>query len=93
MRQAIDEVIAVGRAAGVTLPPEAAENTLAFLKTFPFGAVASMRLDLDAGRKLELEGLSGEVARLGKLLSVPTPFHQMAYDMLRPFRDGPARTA
>jgi 2-dehydropantoate 2-reductase len=93
VRQAIDEVIAVGRAAGVTLPPGAAENTLAFLKTFPFGAVASMRLDLDAGRKLELEGLSGEVARLGKLLSVPTPFHQMAYDMLRPFRDGPARTA
>jgi ketopantoate reductase len=52
-----------------------------------------MRVDLDAGRKLELEGLSGEVARLGRLLSVPTPFHQMAYDMLLPFRDGPAAAA
>jgi 2-dehydropantoate 2-reductase len=93
VKQAISEVIDVGRVAGVNIPAKAAETTLAYLKTFPFNAIASMRVDLDAGRKLELEGLSGEVARLGRLLSVPTPFHQMAYDMLLPFRDGPAAAA
>jgi len=93
VKQAISEVIDVGRAAGANIPAKAAETTLAYLKTFPFNAIASMRVDLDAGRKLELEGLSGEVARLGRLLSVPTPFHQMAYDMLLPFRDGPAAAA
>jgi 2-dehydropantoate 2-reductase len=50
-----------------------------------------MRLDLDAGRKLELDGLSGEVARLGQLHGIATPLHQMAFDMLKPFRDGPPK--
>jgi 2-dehydropantoate 2-reductase len=91
VRQSIDEVMAVGRAAGVTFPEGTADNTLAFLTSFPPHAVASMRLDLDAGRKLELDGLSGEVARLGKLYGIPTPLHQMSFDMLKPFRDGPPR--
>lgn len=91
VRQSIDEVMAVGRAVGVTFPDGTAENTLAFLASFPPEAVASMRLDLDAGRKLELEGLSGEVVRLGRLHGVPTPLHQIAFDMLKPFRDGAPR--
>ena len=89
VRQAISEVIDVGRAGGINIPEKAAETTLKYLKTFPFNAIASMRVDLDGGRKLELEGLSGEVVRRGRLLSMATPFHQMAYDMLLPFRDGP----
>jgi 2-dehydropantoate 2-reductase len=88
VKQSISEVIDVGRALGIDIPPLAAETTLSFLKTFPFDGVASMRLDLDAGQKLELDGLSGEVVRLGELSKVPTPFHRMAYDLLRPFRDG-----
>jgi 2-dehydropantoate 2-reductase len=91
VRQSIDEVMAVGRAVGVIFPDGTAENTLAFLASFPPEAVASMRLDLDAGRKLELDGLSGEVARLGQLHGIATPLHQMAFDMLKPFRDGPPK--
>lgn len=92
-RQSIDEVMAVGRAVGVTFPEGTAENTIAFLSSFPPHAVASMRLDLDAGRKLELDGLSGEVVRLGRLHGVDTPLHQMAYDMLKPFCNGPPQIA
>jgi 2-dehydropantoate 2-reductase len=93
VRQSIDEVMAVGRAAGVSFPDGTAENTLAYLKSFPPDGVASMRLDLDAGRKLELDGLSGEVVRLGRRHGVATPLHQMAFDMLTPFRNGPAKAA
>jgi 2-dehydropantoate 2-reductase len=93
VRKSIDEVMAVGRAVGVTFPDGTAENTLAFLMSFPPEAVASMRLDLDAGRKLELDGLSGEVARLGGLHGVATPLHDMAFDMLKPFRKGPPKIA
>jgi 2-dehydropantoate 2-reductase len=89
VRQSIEEVMAVGRAVGVTFPDNMAENLLAYLASFPPDGVASMRLDLDAGRKLELDGLSGEVTRLGRLHGVPTPLHDMALAMLTPFRDGP----
>jgi 2-dehydropantoate 2-reductase len=91
VRQSIDEVMAVGRAVGVKFPNDMADNLLAYLANFPPDGVASMRLDLDAGRKLELDGLSGEVTRLGRLHGVPTPLHDMAFAMLAPFRDGPVK--
>jgi 2-dehydropantoate 2-reductase len=91
VRQSIDEVMAVGRAVGITFAEGTGERTLAFLASFPPDAVASMRLDLDDGKKLELDGLSGEVVRLGKLHGIPTPLHQMAFDMLKPFLDGPPK--
>jgi 2-dehydropantoate 2-reductase len=89
VKQSIDEIISVGRAAGVSFPEGAAETALALLCNLPPASLASMRQDLDAGRRLELDGFSGEIARLGRHHGVPTPLHQMVFDMLRPFRDGP----
>lgn len=89
VRQSIAEVIAVGRAEGIEFPDHTAENTLKFLQSFPPTAVASMRLDLDAGKRLELEGISGELVRLAKTHGIPTPFHSLAYAMLKPFVGGP----
>jgi 2-dehydropantoate 2-reductase len=40
--------------------------------------------DLEAGRPLELEWLSGYVSREAARLGVPTPFHDMAYACLKP---------
>jgi 2-dehydropantoate 2-reductase len=91
VRQSIDEVMAVGRAVGVTFPDNMADSLLAYLASFPPDGVASMRLDLDAGSKLELDALSGEVIRLGRHHGVPTPLHDMAFAMLTPFRDGPLK--
>jgi 2-dehydropantoate 2-reductase len=70
-----------------------ADSLLAYLASFPPDGVASMRLDLDAGRKLELDALSGEVTRLGRHHGVPTPLHDMALAMLTPFRDGPLKVS
>ncbi len=89
VRQSIAEVIAVGQAEGIKFPDDMAENALKFLQSFPQTAVASMRLDLDAGKRLELEGISGELVRLAKAHSIPTPFHSLAYAMLKPFVNGP----
>ncbi len=87
-RRSIDEILAVARAEGVELPASAAADTLAILTGFPPEVVASMRQDLDSGRPLELEGASGAVVRLGGRHGVATPFHEMAYACLKPYRDG-----
>jgi len=42
-----------------------------------------MLLDLRAGRRLEIEHLSGTVVRLGNLLGIDVPFHSAAYGALK----------
>jgi 2-dehydropantoate 2-reductase len=86
--RSIREVMAVAAAEGVTLPAHAYDEAMAILQGFPAEVVASMRQDLDAGRRLELEGVSGLIRRLGRKHGVPTPLHDVAYACLKPYRDG-----
>jgi 2-dehydropantoate 2-reductase len=47
-----------------------------------------MQMDLEQGRRLELEWLSGAVARFGDELGVPTPTHHFIYAALKLEADG-----
>ena len=87
-KRSIAEIAAVGRAEGVRLAPDAEADALAILTNFPPDVVASMRHDLDAGRRLELEGISGTIVRLGTKHGIATPVHDVAYACLKPFVDG-----
>lgn len=82
------EITAIARAEGVDLASDAQSGALAFLQSLPPDVVASMRQDLDAGRRLELEGVSGTIVRLGRKHGIATPVHDVAYACLRPFVDG-----
>jgi 2-dehydropantoate 2-reductase len=87
-RQSIAEVVAVGRAKGVVLAPDLVEATLALNARYDPDAKNSMLLDLEAGKPLEHEWLSGEIVRLGRQIGIPTPFHEIAYALLKPFAAG-----
>ena len=82
---AFQEVIAVGRAKGVPLPPDTLDKIVAFIGHAPPAMKASMALDLDRGNRLELPWLSGKVVELGRQLGVPTPTHGMMYAVLKPY--------
>jgi 2-dehydropantoate 2-reductase len=43
-----------------------------------------MQNDLEAGRRFELESLSGAVVRLGREAGVATPIHSFVYAALKP---------
>jgi 2-dehydropantoate 2-reductase len=79
---AMQEVVAVGRAEGVALPEDFAQDRLAFCDGLPPGMNASMRNDLERGNRLEVEWLSGDVAARGERLGVPTPINRTVYDIL-----------
>ena len=87
-RRSIAEIAAVAAAGGVRLAADAPAAALAILTGFPPDVVASMRQDLDAGRRLELEAISGTIVRLGRKHGVATPVHEVAYACLKPFADG-----
>jgi 2-dehydropantoate 2-reductase len=76
------EVVAVGRAQGVRLPEDFAEKRLAFCDGLPSEMDSSMHADLDNGKRLEVDWLSGAVVELGKAVNVPAPMNRAARDIL-----------
>ncbi len=84
----VRETVAVGRAKGVALADDAEEGPLGFLRKLPPEMKSSMQLDLERGRRLELEWLNGEVVRLGRELGVPTPENAAVFEALKPYAMG-----
>jgi len=87
-KQGMREVIAVANAEGVGLSDDDVEKTLAFVMGMPATWKASLTVDLEQGRRLEVEWLSGAVCRLGQAAKIETPFHRFALGVLKPHAAG-----
>ena len=92
-RALVEEATAVARACGVALPPDEEEQRLELARKLPTEMRSSMLHDLEAGRRLELEWLTGAVVRLGAEHGVGTQVSAEVYEALAPFRGGAATTA
>jgi 2-dehydropantoate 2-reductase len=82
-RALIAETVAVGRAAGAALPPDAVETAVRAIQALPADMRTSMQLDYERRRRVELEGITGAVVRLGQRLGVATPSYDPIYAVLR----------
>ncbi len=76
------EVVAVGRAHGVNLPADYAEQRIPFFDGWPPDMTTSMHHDLQNGRPLEVQWLAGGVVDLGNKIGVPTPMNRAVRDIL-----------
>jgi 2-dehydropantoate 2-reductase len=85
LRALMAEVWRVGRAEGVALADDLVERQHGLLLSQAPGATASLRHDLLAGRRMELEALQGVVIRLGRRHGIPTPGMNAAYAILQPW--------
>jgi len=74
-RLAIGEVLAVGRARGVPIPPDGEDRIDQTLDRFPDTFFPSVIHDLNEGRRTEMNDLGGTISRLGREAGVPTPLH------------------
>jgi 2-dehydropantoate 2-reductase len=82
------EVVAVGRAQGVPIPEDFADDRMKFGDASPPTFKASMLHDLERGNRLELDWLAGKVVDFGREVGVPTPANQAVYAMLKLHRMG-----
>jgi len=82
------EVVAVGRAHGVALPEDFAEQRMEFADSVSKDMTASMHHDLERGNRLEVRWLSGGVVELGLAKGVPTPLNRAISDILLLHADG-----
>ncbi len=89
---AMREVAAVATAHGVSLGEEEIANNMALAKSFPPNNKTSMFQDLEAGRRLEIDYLSGAVVRLGREKGIETPIHRTAWVAIKPWINGPPTT-
>lgn len=76
------ETVAVGRALGVALPADYAQDRLRFADSVPADMTSSLHHDLERGNRLEVEWLSGGVVQLGRQAAVPTPANRAVWDIL-----------
>jgi len=91
LHEIMREVVRVGRAHGVALAEDFADQRLAFADTLPYDMTSSMAHDLDRGNRLELDWLSGGVVKLGKESGVPTPANEAVCAILAPYAEGQAK--
>ena len=78
----------MARARGVGLAENAADDIVKLIGTLPDTMKASMLMDLERGKRLELEWLSGAVCRLGRETGIDTPVHRVVLAALSPFAAG-----
>ena len=84
------EVVAVGRAHGVPLPEDYAEQRLEFADGVSAEMTSSMHHDLERGNRLEVRWLSGGVVELGRQVGVETPLNRAVADILSVHANGRA---
>ncbi len=80
---AMREGMAIAQARGVEIDQDLPEKTLAFVQTVDPNWKTSMCNDLEAGRPIEIETISGDLHNLGRELGVATPVHSLAFRALR----------
>jgi len=83
-----NEVVATGRASGISIPAEKAAARLARARSGPPMVMPSMAVDLVAGNRLELPWLGGRVRELGRTHGIPTPASDFIWTALKPFLHG-----
>ena len=87
MEQIVDEVLAVGRAAGVVLPGvddrESGMAAAMELATQMAGAFSSTAQDLNRGRLTEIDALNGYISRRGAELGIPVPVNHALFTLVK----------
>lgn len=83
MRQVVEEVLAVARAAGVRMPDtDLVDAAWRLAGTMP-EATSSTAQDIARGKRTEIDSLNGYVARRGAELKIATPVNQTLHALVK----------
>ncbi len=83
MCKAVEEGVAVARAAGVQLPDvDVVESTINLTRSVK-NATSSTAQDIARGKRTEIDSLNGYVVRRGNELGIPVPVNQTLYTLVK----------
>jgi 2-dehydropantoate 2-reductase len=89
-KDGLAETAALGRALGVALPDDIETIMWDRLSGLPDSLRASTAIDIEAGRALEVDWISGAVARLSQDHDLDAPVHRTLNAVLQLWKDGRA---
>lgn len=84
------EIEALARAEGVPVAADVVDRIPAYVGTIPGSMRASLLIDLQQGKRIEVEALQGSVVRRARRLGVPVPIVETLYAVLAPHAAGPS---
>ena len=85
---AMKEIEAVARASGVNLDVDVVDKTMKFIESLANNLQSSMHTDIELGRPLELDSMTGSIVRAGRQVGVPTPVNSLLYSILVAHKNG-----
>jgi len=83
------EMHALAKAEGVTLAADSIAQLEAYIGSLQPDTRSSLLIDLQQGKRIEVEGLLGFAVRLGEKHGVETPIIKALYSALKPWANGP----
>jgi 2-dehydropantoate 2-reductase len=86
--RAVAEAVTVAQAKGIPLADSLPDGVVSNFGDLPPQYKPSMLVDLEQGRRLELEAWNGALSRLGKEMEIPTPVNDFVYACLKPYVNG-----
>ena len=84
------EIAALAAAEGVRISSDRFERLKDYMDAIPPTTRSSLLIDLEMGKRIEVEALQGAAVRRAAKLGVPMPIISTLYAVLRPYANGPA---
>jgi 2-dehydropantoate 2-reductase len=85
------EVAAIATAEGVTISPNRFDTLQEYMQNIPPTTRSSLLIDLEQGKRIEVEALQGAAVRRASKHSVPVPIVATLYALLKPWEHGPVK--
>jgi 2-dehydropantoate 2-reductase len=85
------EIAAIAKAEGVTISPNRFETLEEYMTNIPPTTRSSLLIDLEQGKRIEVEALQGAAVRRAQKLGVPVPITSTLYALLKPWENGPIK--
>jgi 2-dehydropantoate 2-reductase len=83
------EVAAIANAEGVTISPDRFDTLKEYMTNIPPTTRSSLLIDLEQGKRIEVEALQGAAVRRANKHGVPVPILSTLYALLKPWEGGP----
>lgn len=85
------EIAAIASAEGVTISPNRFDTLREYMENLPATTRSSLLIDLQQGKRIEVEALQGAAVRRAAKHGVPVPIVSTLYAVLKAWEHGPVR--